>query len=100
MTIKEMEPLIDGLNLKKIEVKMRRGGQVVYFVCVDGESLDEDGVGNIFVFDSEGRAWLACGVKCEVDKVWNVASNGRVAFLNGKQMERYGGLDLPLAREQ
>ena len=33
MTIKEMEEQIDVLNLDKLEVKMKKGRQVHFFVC-------------------------------------------------------------------
>lgn len=70
MTIAEMEPLIDKIGLKKLEVKMKKGRQVHWFVC--GRNLREpnekdkeewclfDGakIGDIVVFDGEGRCYI------------------------------------------
>ena len=59
MTIKEMEEQIDKLNLEKLEVKMKKGRQVHFFICGDPESYDEDcGIGNLIVFDEVGHAWI------------------------------------------
>lgn len=97
MTIKEMEEQIDKLNLEKLEVKMKKGRQVHFFICVDPESCDEDcGIGNLIVFDEVGHAWLLPQQKYEKGDSFNVhcGKNARVIYLNGFEMSRYPSLDL------
>lgn len=97
MTIKEMEEQIDKLNLEKLEVKMKKGRQVHFFICGDPESYDEDcGIGNLIVFDEVGHAWLLPQQKYERGDSFNVhyEKNAGAIFLNGFMMSRYPSLDL------
>lgn len=99
MTIKEMEEQIDLLNLDKLEVKMKKGRQVHFFVCGDPESYEEsDGkyYGNLIVFDEKGRAWTLAKQKWEKGGSFDVhfGKNTGVLFLKGFKMSRYPNLDL------
>ena len=96
MTIKEMEEQIDKLNLEKLEVKMKKGRQVHFFICGDPESYDEDcGIGNLIVFDEVGHAWLLPQLKYEKGDSFNVHFGKKASiFLNGFEMNRCPGLDL------
>jgi len=96
MTIKEMEEQIDKLNLEKLEVKMKKGRQVHFFICGDPESYDEDcGIGNLIVFDEVGHAWLLPQLKYEKGDSFNVHFGKKASiFLNGFEMNRYPCLDL------
>lgn len=96
MTIKEMEEQIDKLNLEKLEVKMKKGRQVHFFICGDPESYDEDcGIGNLIVFDEVGHAWLLPQQKYEKGDSFNVHFGKKASiFLNGFEMNRYPCLDL------
>ena len=96
MTIKEMEEQIDKLNLEKLEVKMKKGRQVHFFICGDPESYDEDcGIGNLIVFDEVGHAWLLPQLKYEKGDSINVHFGKKASiFLNGFEMNRYPCLDL------
>ena len=98
MTIKEMEEQIDVLNLDKLEVKMKKGRQVHFFVCGDQESYEEsDGkyYGNLIVFDEVGHAWLLPQLKYEKGDSFNVHFGKKASiFLNGFEMNRYPCLDL------
>ena len=96
MTIKEMEEQIDKLNLEKLEVKMKKGRQVHFFICGDPESYDEDcGIGNLIVFDEVGHAWLLPQQKYEKGDSFNVHFGKKASiFLNGFEMNRFPCLDL------
>lgn len=96
MTIKEMEEQIDKLNLEKLEVKMKKGRQVHFFICGDPESYDEDcGIGNLIVFDEVGHAWLLPQQKYEKGDSFSVHFGKKASiFLNGFEMNRYPCLDL------
>lgn len=97
MTIKEMEEQIDKLNLEKLEVKMKKGRQVHFFICGDPESFDEDCEKlNLIVFDEVGHAWLLPQQKYEKGDSFNVHYGKKDAsiFLNGFVMSRYPSLDL------
>lgn len=102
MTIKEMEPMIDALNLEKLEVKMKKGRQVHFFVCGDPESY-EDGnnrtFGNLIVFDEKCRAWVIQGQEWEKGDTFHVLETkdekGRNAILiDNNKMDRLPSLDL------
>ena len=96
MTIKEMEEQIDKLNLEKLEVKMKKGRQVHFFICGDPESYDEDcGIGNLIVFDEVGHAWLLPQQKYEKGDSFNVHFGKKASiFLNDFEMNRFPCLDL------
>ena len=96
MTIKEMEEQIDKLNLEKLEIKMKKGRQVHFFICGDPESYEEDcGIGNLIVFDEVGHAWLLPQLKYEKGDSFNVHFGKKASiFLNGFEMNRYPSLDL------
>lgn len=94
MTIREMEQRIDLLNLSKIEVKMRKGGQVDYFVCRDPESREPEGRVNVIVFDSVGRAWVRPRVLLRAGQMWNIWRVAGSVYLNGVKMQRIPVLDL------
>ncbi len=92
-----MEEQIDKLNLEKLEVKMKKGRQVHFFICGDPESYDEDcGIGNLIVFDEKGRAWTLAKQKWEKGGSFDVhfGKNTGVLFLKGFKMSRYPNLDL------
>jgi|GEM_PF-6188113 hypothetical protein len=58
MKIAEIEPYIDSLQLKKLEVKLEQGREVRMFICADNVAEYSERVyGDIVVFDSEGHAW-------------------------------------------
>lgn len=58
MKIAEIEPFIDSLQLKKLEVKLEQGREVRMFICADNVTEYSERVyGDIVVFDSEGHAW-------------------------------------------
>lgn len=63
MKIGEMEALIDRLGLEKLEVRLKKGHEVDYFICAinndkEGEfTNDYEHKGNIVVFDNDGRCW-------------------------------------------
>ena len=91
MTIKEMEEQIDVLNLDKLEVKMKKGRQVHFFVESDGKYY-----GNLIVFDEKGRAWTLAKQKWEKGGSFDVHFDKYtgVLFLKGFKMSRYPNLDL------
>lgn len=58
MKIAEIEPYIDSLQLKKLEVKLEQGREVRMFICADNVTEYSERVyGDIVVFDREGHAW-------------------------------------------
>lgn len=58
MTIAEIEPYVDSLLLKKLEVKMKKGRQIRLFICADNVvEYSERVYGDIIVFDGDGKAW-------------------------------------------
>lgn len=50
MRLFEMEPKIDKLGLKKLEVRLQRGGRVHWFICSNHAKL--------VVFDTNGLAFV------------------------------------------
>lgn len=50
MRLFEMEPKIDKLGLKKLEVRLQRGGRVHWFICSNH--------GKLVVFDTNGLAFV------------------------------------------
>lgn len=50
MKLFEMEPKIDKLGLKKLEVRLQRGGRVHWFICSNH--------GKLVVFDTNGLAFV------------------------------------------
>lgn len=102
MTIKEMETQIDDLNLDKLEVKMKKGGQVHYFVCGDPESYSENkdtAYGNLIVFDENGKAWSLPGQKWKKGDSFRVFDSlnekGKVVVaINYECMEELPSLNL------
>lgn len=73
MTIKEMEPMIDDLNLEKLEVKLSKGQQVHFFIC--GNKLSEkDGYhyGDIIIFDNKGHAWKDADTRWEIGNTYSL----------------------------
>lgn len=102
MTIKEMEPMIDDLNLEKLEVKMKKGRQVHFFVCGDPESYKEGDnrtFGNLIVFDGNGRAYVLQGQTWQKGDTFKVVEtkdkNGRdIILIDNCEMERIPSLNL------
>lgn len=107
MTIAEMEPLIDGKGLKKLEVKLRRAHEVDYFICTTKKVVrDEDeraNYGDLIVFENDGQAWLKRMAKWWDDEAFDIAlwhrrrSRERMLTVNGYQMRRAHELDLARA---
>lgn len=73
MTIAEMEPKIDNLGLKKLEVKLYKGLQVHFFIC-GIENAEKDGFhyGDIIVFDSCGKAWKDADTRWETGNTYDI----------------------------
>lgn len=104
MTIAEMEPLIDRLNLLKLEVKMAKGRQVHFFICADKGKHDKEGethYRNLIVFDKNGKCWTASGshgwkVGQSFRTHENVSPEGEVRAIevDGAQGYRYPKYDL------
>lgn len=64
MRIKDIEPYIDEMKLKKLEVKLSHN-QVHFFICAVVNVETEDWVyGDLVVFDEYGQGW-----KCD-DTRW------------------------------
>lgn len=102
MTIKQMEDQINDLHLDKLEVKMKKGRQVHYFVCGDPESYNEINgftYGNLIVFDENGKAWVLPGQKWKKGDSFRVFDTlnkkGEVVVsVNFKNMEEMPSLNL------
>ncbi len=102
MTIKQMEYQINDLHLDKLEVKMKKGRQVHYFICGDPESYREDNgytYGNLIVFDEKGKAWVLPGQKWKKGDSFRVfdtlnEKGKAVVSVNFKCMEEMPSLNL------
>ena len=99
MTIKEMEEQIEFINLEKLEVKMKKGRQVHFFICGDPESyVEEEGqyFGNLIVFDEKGNAWILPKQKWAKGDSFTVhyEKNTGELFLNSLAMKRLPSLNL------
>lgn len=105
MTIAEMEPMIDRLNLLKLEVKMAKGRQVHFFICADKGRHDEEGethYRSLVVFDKNGKCWTVNSRGWKVGQSFrthdNVSPEGEVKALSvdDEQGHRYPKYDLSL----
>lgn len=63
MKIKDMEPQIEKLGLRMLEVRLKEDGEVHFFICTEPNPRvwDEDDSCNspLIVFDSKGKCWIA-----------------------------------------
>lgn len=82
MKLFEMEPKIDKLGLKKLEVRLQRGGRVHWFICSNH--------GTLVVFDTNGLAFVPIYrldfdseaiSKIEVDEI--TTPYNKLVFING-----------------
>lgn len=97
MKIAEIEPYIDSLQLKKLEVKLERGRDVRLFICADNVAEYSERVyGDIVVFDGEGQAWKLdnqCWMKEEGVHVRVFGTGRQILTANGIAMKRVVSLD-------
>lgn len=98
MKIVEMEPQIDAMGLKKLEVKLGRGGQVINWVCASDAKEDEGKyTGHLIVFDASGRAYSTGHVEWNDETLWSINTaikNGRPLTINGHHLIRWSQYDL------
>lgn len=82
MKLFEMEPKIDKLGLKKLEVRLQRGGRVHWFICSKN--------GKLIVFDTNGLAFVSIYrldfdseaiSKIEVDEI--TTPYNKLVYING-----------------
>lgn len=82
MRLFEMEPKIDKLGLKKLEVRLQRGGRVHWFICSNH--------GKLVVFDTNGLAFVPIYrldfdseaiSKIEIDEI--ITPFCKLVFING-----------------
>lgn len=104
MKLEEMEPKIDMMGLKKLEVKMRRAHEVDYFICTTRKVHYDDGesafYGELIVFENNGHAWRKTMTKWWEDdgfdiKVWQcINGHERMLTINDYQMQRAPEYDI------
>lgn len=102
MTIAEMEPLIDKTIFEKLEVRLKKGHEVHFFICcqkLTNENDDDDEhYGHLIIYDGKGRAWgkINCFWRDEGNFILHEVktADGLKPTLNGSPLARFPHLDL------
>lgn len=90
-----MEPLVDRLGLEKLEVLLKKGRQVDWFVCATNiKKTFTVSRGDLIVFSGDGRAWTRRNAQWKTGQTWNVATMGNSLYVDGWIMDRQKARDI------